>query len=81
MCKLGGTVNRIHRSVAQLLALFCREVGFDTCIELVIPQFVRKFRPPRHLCHHEWVKFESAVIDVVATLPYLATEFLIDATV
>ncbi len=81
MCKLGGSINRIHRSIAQLLSLFCREVGLDTAIELVIPEFVRKAKPPAHLSYHERVKFESAIMDVVATHPYLATEFLIDATV
>ncbi len=81
MCKLGGSINRIHRAVAQLVALFCREVGLDTSIELVIPEFVRKARPPAHLSYHERIKFESAIMDVVATHPYLPTEFLVDATV
>ena len=42
MCKKGGCINRIHKAVANLLAVFCKEAGFDTRLEVVIPEFVRQ---------------------------------------
>lgn len=44
-CKLGGAVSRIHTAIAQLLALFCREVGWNTRLEVVVPEFVKPKRP------------------------------------
>ena len=41
ICKKGGCINRIHKAVAHLLAVFCKEAGFDTRLEVVIPEFVR----------------------------------------
>ena len=42
--------------------MFCREVGFDTKLEVVIPEFIR-LKPPDHLSRAEttaWLKERAA---------------------
>lgn len=97
-CKLGGSVSRIHTAIAQLLSLFCREVGWHTRLEVVVPEFVKPKPPdnataaerkqwkeqlaaPKDLGVHESRKWEHAIMDVVATHPFLEEELLIDVTV
>jgi hypothetical protein len=98
MCKLGGAISRIHTAIAQLIALFCREVGWNTRLEVTVPEFIKpkppdgltpsekkkwreQLKAPSHLGTHETRKWEHAIMDVVATHPFLSDEFYIDATV
>ena len=84
MCKKGGCINRIHKAIAHLLAVFCREAGFDARLEMVIPEFVRTragYEKPVGLSSREYNQMEQGILDVVASHPFDSTEFLLDATV
>ena len=82
-----GCINRIHQAIAHLLAMFCREAGFDTRLEVIIPEFVRPRNPtdnyqrPLGLSSREYSQMEQGILDVFASHPFDATEFLLDATV
>ena len=84
MCKKDGCINRFHKAIAQLLAVFCKDAGFDTRLEVVIPEFVRTregYQRPVGLSSREYTQMEQGILDVVASHPFDSTEFLLDATV
>ena len=85
MCKKGGCINRIHQAIAHLLALFCREAGYDTRLEVVIPEFAKprsaSDQIPTGLSSREYSQMTQGILDVVASHTFDATEFLLDATV
>ena len=67
--------------------MFCREAGFDTRLEVIIPEFVKprdatdNYQRPLGLSSREYSQMEQGILDVVASHPFDSTEFLLDATV
>ena len=74
---------RIHKAIAQLLACFCREAGFEARLEVVVLEFARAKRMHRTegVCSLEQSQLEQGILDVIASHPVHSTEFLLDATI